>query len=122
MPNPKFDQHIKSKIAQERAEESSGRYGVIMSYDKNENTATVLLSAKDSDGVGDLITGVLCPVYPGIQMVAPDAGRPCWVVFKDRKGDKFPMVSHYFNHNYRKYDYKKQTEHFIGLPRFYTAM
>lgn len=122
MPNPKFDKHIKEKISQARAEESANRYGIVMSYDRMSNTATVLLSAPESDGTGDLVRGVLCPVYPGIQMAAPEPGRPCWVVFKDRKGEKFPMISHYFNHNYQKFDYAKQNRHFIGLPRFYTAM
>ena len=122
MPNPKFEKHIKGRVDQYKAEESRSRYGIVMSYDDVENTATVMLSAPDSDGTGDIIRGVLCPVYPGIQMAAPEPGRPCWVVFKDRTGEKFPIISHYFNHNYRKFDYQKQSKHFTGFPRFYTAM
>lgn len=115
--NPKFEKHIDQKISQRDSEKSRSRYGVITSYDKTTNTATVLLTATDSDMPADVLKNVMCPVIMGVQAVAPEPGRPCWIAFKT-DSEQFPVITHYFNHSYEKFDYKKQTNATTGMPSF----
>lgn len=120
--NPKFDKYINSKIKQNTDESSRDRFGIIMEYNKFSNTATVVLSSPHSEEVGDIIREVPCPVAMGVQTAAPEAGRPCWVVFKGNTGEQYPMITHYFNHNYLKYDYEQQSAAKSGIPFFMTGM
>lgn len=120
--NPKFDKHIKSMILSHENSKSKGRYGLIMGYDKTTNTATVLLSAPDSDVIGDLLRQVPCPVQLGVQSVSPEPGRPCWVVFKNDRDNHNAVVSHYFNQHYNEFDYSRQTQAMSGVPNFMLGM
>lgn len=117
------NQQVRDIISQHSAEgNGGGRYGIVQSYDTRTNTATVLMSSTDSDAVGDILTNVLCPVTLGIQTVAPEAGRPCWVVFKGERNDKKAMISHYFNHRFDTYDYSKQYNTNSSMPRYMLGM
>lgn len=86
---------------------TNGTIGTIISYEKMTNTATVVISKQETSDIDEIITGVPCPTFLGVQMVAPESGRPCWIVFKN--GDVTqPLITHFYNHLYSKYDYPKQ--------------
>lgn len=119
--NPKFDQHIDNLMRQATQERAHPRYGVVMSYDSSDNTATVLLSAPDSDSMGDIISNVPCPVYMGVQNVAPEPGRPCWVAFKGHN-DRSPIITHFFNHAFKQYDNVRQNTAKTSIPNFHLYM
>ena len=95
----------------------SGRFGVIMSFDENENTATVVISKQETNEIEDVLRNVPCPVMLGVQTVMPSPGRPCWVVFKDGNVTQ-PIVTHYFNHNYGNYDYANQVVSPNQIPSY----
>lgn len=119
---PKFDKHIEDKAAQRAQQQPIGRYGIISSYNPTNNTATVILSAPDSDSIQQILNQVPCPVYPGLQMAAPEPGRPCYVVFLSARNESRPIISHYFNHEYQKRDYYRHTDARSGVSQFYLNM
>lgn len=121
MKNVKFDQHIQGQINQANHEKSTSRYGIIMSYNSDDNTATVLLSSPDSDSMGDLVRKVPCPVYMGVQNVAPEPGRPCWVIFKGER-ESGPIITHYFNHAYEQFDNGRHNTARMSIPNFQINM
>lgn len=117
-PNPNFDQYLRDAMSQMEHETNTPRPGIIQSYNPVSNTATVLLVGVDSDVPHQVLTDVICPVYMGIQMAAPDSGRPCWVAFKGGVNDNKAIIVSYFNHNYQRYDYAKQTIADSGVPGY----
>jgi hypothetical protein len=122
MKHPKFDAHLKDQMRYNEQTRSKNRQGAIMSYDKYTNTASVLLSAPDSDEIGDLITGVMCPIHPGLQLTSPEPGTMCWVEFRDTHGDQMPIITHFFNHRYAKYDYSRQANTKNGIMSYRLMM
>jgi hypothetical protein len=122
MNNPKFNKHIDNQIKAKQQTQSSGRHGIILTYNAVQNTATIGLSAPDSDVLIDLLRNVPCPTQIGVQTVAPEPGRPCWVAFKGNKDNNNAVVSHYFNHMYNSFDYPKQSGAATGVPSFLTRM
>lgn len=120
--NPKFNKFIDSKIQTADETRNIDRFGIIMGYDEVTNTATVLLSSPTSETAGDMIKNVPCPLIMGVQMAAPEPGRPCWVCFKGNSGERHPMITHYFNHNYQKYDYDRHSSASTGIPYYMLSM
>lgn len=116
-PNPKFDNYIRSQNAQFDAERSRSRPGIITSFNRIDNTATVILTGPNSDQIGDTYRDVPCPVYPGIQMAAPEAGRPCWVDFRG-KDESRPIIVSYFNHEFSRFDYSRLYAAETGVPQY----
>lgn len=119
---PKFDKYIKDQAAQSNMETPTPRYGIISSYNTNNNTATVILSAPDSDGIQQILDRVPCPITPGVQMAAPGPGTPCFVVFLSSRNESRPIISHFFNHEYQKRDYYRHTDARNGISQFYLNM
>lgn len=119
---PNFDQHLKDQARQHASEAPVARYGSVVSYDPAKNTATVALSAKDSDGIDRYLENVPCPVFMGIQLAAPEPGRPCYVVWLSANSESRPVISHYFNHEYQKRDYYRQSDARTGVSQFYLNM
>lgn len=122
-----FDQKTNERLdlidtLKRRQQNPSGNYGIIQSYDSETNSATVLMTAVDSDLPSDILTGVLCPVTLGVQTVAPESGRPCWVVFKGTFNDRRAIISHYFNHRFETHDYGKQYVARSSIPRYTLGM
>src|SRR5687768_10273233 len=93
----------------------SGSLGVIISYDRNNNTATVAITQSDSDEIREILNNVPCPVVMGVQTVAPEPGRLCWLNFKNGNITS-PMVIHYYNHRYQQFDYERQYRTGFDLP------
>lgn len=120
--HPKFDSYVDRKILSNEQTASRARSGVVMSYDKFTNTATVQLSAPDSDQLGDIITNVMCPSFPGVQMVSPEPGWMCWVAFMSINDDHNPIITHFFNHRYAKYQYPRQSNARNGITTYRTMI
>jgi hypothetical protein len=98
-----------------------GRYGVVTSYNSVSHTVTVIISGPSSETADEILTNVPCPVILGIQSVAPEPGRPCWVMFKDGKIGS-PLITHFYNHQYVTYDYPKQSKAPIGIPNYFLEL
>lgn len=115
---PKFESKLQDKIAQPGIDQMAhDGYGIVLGFDSNNNTATVLMSNKGSDAPGQTYTNVPCPTSIGVQMVAPDRGRPCWIAFKD-SSYQYPIITAFFNPIYSQIDYTKQTQSITTTPRF----
>lgn len=119
---PKFDQYMKDHAHQMKMESPIPRYGLISSFDPTTNTATVILSAPDSDGIQQILRSVPCPVYPGLQTAAPGPGQPCFVVFLSSRNESRPLVISYFNHEFNKREYRRHYDARDGVSQFYLNM
>lgn len=108
---------VQKELHHSRTQNPTGVLGVISAYDRYTNTASVITSQPDTDEIDEVMRNVPCPVLLGIQSVAPEPGRPCFVVFKNGNRTK-PLISHYYNHNYDKYDYSKQNKTHIAFPSY----
>lgn len=96
---------------------TNGTFGTVISYNKMTNTATVVISKQETNHVDEVLAGVPCPTFIGIQMVAPESGRPCWVVFKN--GDVTqPLITHFYNHLYLNFDFPKQISSSNVIPTY----
>lgn len=119
---PKFEQRIKDSITTPASmQASTSGYGIIMDYNSAINTATVMMAAKDSDNLGDTFRDVPCPVLMGVNLTAPEVGRPCWVDFKDNNTNR-PFITHYFNFNYDTVDYPANSIAINNTPRYLYQM
>ena len=57
-----LDKKINEQIQNNRMQQDKNRIGTIASYDKNTNTATVILESQYSDMIGNLVSNVTCPM------------------------------------------------------------
>ena len=115
--NDRFEKHLEHKIEGERGRRVTDRQGMILAYNPVKNTATVAMSGQDSDYITEIIKDVPCPTYNGIQAYAPEAGRHCYVVFKGGRESQ-PMITHYYNHDYEKYDYHRVSNSRSDIPKY----
>lgn len=119
---PKFEKKIKDNIiTPARQQINTSGYGIIMNYDPGMNQATVMMSAMGSDFYGQMYHNVPCPTNIGVQVVAPEPGRPCFVNFKDNN-DSYPVIVTYFNHVYAQVDFSRQTTATNNTPRYMLDM
>jgi hypothetical protein len=110
-------QQLLAAIGSDRNQNTSGRFGGIVSYDRYTNTATVIISKQNSNQVEQVLKNVQCPVITGLQAVSPSPGKPCWVVFKDGNINQ-PLITHFFNHEYAGNEYGKQNGIGFSIPSF----
>ena len=95
----------------------TGTFGTVISYNSMTNTATVVISKQETNHIDEVLYGVPCPTFIGVQMVAPESGRPCWVVFKN--GDiTQPLITHFYNHKYPVFDSPKQVNSNNIIPTY----
>jgi hypothetical protein len=59
---PKFDKKISDMITSAEMQKSKTRFGVIASYNKDNNTAKVLLEDRYSDQITDVLSDVPLPM------------------------------------------------------------
>lgn len=119
---PKFEQAIRENIVDAaEAQKAQPGYGIILDYDPTYHTATVMMADAFSDQPGELLYGVMCPTTVGLQVTAPEPGRPCWVVFRANDRNN-AMITHFFNHVYHKIDYIRNTEALNTIPRYMLGM
>ena len=117
--NQRFESHLEDKIKRDAGQKVTDRQGVILSYNPLKNTATVALSGQDSDRITDIIKNVPCPTYNGIQLSAPEAGRHCFVTFKGGRESQ-PLITHFYNHDFERYDRDKVTKSVSDIPKYLT--
>lgn len=115
--NPKLDKYIQNAMLQDRQSRTRDRFGIIAEYNADTNMATVLMSDQFSDQINDVITNVPCPTNIGIQGVAPEPGRGCWVAY-DGTSATAPYILSFTNLDYPKYDYMKQSVATTAVPKY----
>ena len=115
--NPKLTRAIDDHLMRDRQSRATPRMGIVASYNTDQNTATVIMSDRFSDQLTDVIKDVPCPTNMGVQMVAPEPGRACWVAF-DGQGERNPFILSFMNPHYGKYDTMKQLMSDPGIPRY----
>ena len=59
---PKFDKKIDEQIQSAHMQRAKTRMGTIAQYDKNANTAVIILESNYSDTIGGIIKNVSCPI------------------------------------------------------------
>jgi len=124
MENKNLTNQIQEGISQARINQATPGYGLVMYYDAHDNTATVLMAQPGSDRPGEFYTGVPCPSYLGIQSVAPEQGRPCWVEFRDGMQSS-PIITHFFHRPTDEEENLEYASQFIAenhIPRFMLEM
>lgn len=115
--NARFNQSIKQTISTASDQAALPGYGMILDYDANYNTATVVMAAQGSGGIGEVYKDVPCPTTSGVQQSAPTPGQPVWVVFKDNV-QTYPVITNFFNHVYNKKQFLQQSRAVNNTPRF----
>jgi hypothetical protein len=121
MMNPKARQEVQDAVAPGMMSQAQPGWGIVLWYDATRNCATVLMSQPGSDRPGEIYSNVPCPVQVGLQTVAPEPGRSCWVNFKFGNSH-FPIVTSFFNYNYSNIDYPRATHAKSATPRFMMDM
>jgi hypothetical protein len=114
---PKFDQKINDQITAKKFEQTRTRPGVVISYDKSTNTATVLLDEKYAGTVGDIVNNVPCPFNYGIQTVAPHGGLRCLVGFRS-DSERDPYILTFFMDPYDTAKNMNNSVSDTGIPKF----
>lgn len=118
MKYPKFEEAIKNNIVNPAINQTKQPgYGLVLDYDPVNNTATIITAKHGTDRPDQLYYNVPCPVSPGVQGVAPEVGRPCWLVFRDPQSPT-PMITHFFSFNHLDKDYRDQNQTNNLIPRF----
>lgn len=118
---PKFEQRQSRDQTYRDMARTQGREAIVIAYNSFKNTATVAMSQPKTDELGDIHRDVPCPTTNGIIGVAPDPGRACWVTFKD-ENERRPVITHFYNNLYEKYDYETATNAQSMTPRFYSSI
>jgi len=121
MNNPNFEKKVNQKIVKPGMIQGvTSGYGIVLSYDPNANTANVQMVKQNNPTMGQVYKNVPCPTTIGVQGVAPEMGRPCWVDFKGSgtSSDYFPVITTFFNHAYNQIDYPKQGPSVNNTPRY----
>jgi len=114
---PKFDKKIQEQIDINNMKMARSRPGMIMSYSKSNNMATVLLDEQYSGTMGSVIRDVPCPINMGIQTTAPTVGTRCLVAFRDGN-ESSPYILNYFEDNLANSNYYRNNFVDTGVPRF----
>ncbi len=114
---PKFDEKLKSHISNNQLQQSKTRSGTIMSYNKMNNTAVIILDDRMTNQIGDIIRNVPCPATLGVQSVAPTAGTRCIVGFADTN-ERFPHIVSYIDDTNSVGRYMPNYSVNTGVPKF----
>lgn len=93
----------------------TGSLGVITSYNPYNHTASVAITENDTDEIREILKNVPCPIMYGIQGVAPQPGKLCYVAFRNGKIQS-PMIIAIYNHRYDQYDYETQNKTYFAMP------
>lgn len=114
---PKFDKKIQEQINSTTIQQPRTRPGVIMSFNKMNNTAKIIIEDQNSELSRSILSDVPCPVSKGVQSVSPVVGTRCLVAFRDAN-EASPYILNYFE------DTKLNTSYYInyvvqtGIPKF----
>jgi len=117
MNYPKFDQKINDQILGSKLQQSRPRPATIMTYNIDNNTATIILDEKFSNNIGAMIANVPCPFFYGVQTVSPTPGTRCFVSFRDDV-EKEPYIVSYFNDDNSGFKNVVNNSVDTGVPKF----
>jgi hypothetical protein len=114
---PKFDQKISDMIGTAEMQKQKTRFGVVASYDKDTNTAKVMIENRYSDQMTDVVTNVSCLMIQGLQSVAPEVGARCLVGFRDNS-ERMPYILSFYAtpHDMSPMMYNSMSD--MGIPRY----
>lgn len=113
-----FENKIRDNIVKDvNRQNFAPSFGMVAEYDRETNTATVVTARPGSNQMGEIYRNVPCPVTVGVQAVAPELGKPCQLTFPNGTQGA-PMISQFFNHDFRKYEYVRHYEAVVDTPRF----
>lgn len=120
--NPKFERKLKDRIVDPVIQSGNQPgYGMVLGYDRQNNTCMVIAAAPGSDRMGEIYKDVPCPVMLGVQGVSPTTGMYCWLAFKDGT-QTFPYITNFFNHHYNKHSYTRQARAVSDTPSYMLDM
>jgi hypothetical protein len=114
---PKFDKKIQDQIDVSRMQNSRTRPGIVVGYNKQNNTAHVILDEQYSEQMGSALKNVPCPINRGLQTVAPVMGTRCLVGFRDNN-ELSPYILNYFEDNSANINFNRNYAVRTGVPRF----
>lgn len=114
---PKFDKKIQDQIDLSNLQQSKTRPGIVISYNKANNTAVVVLDDRNSNLMGNILNDVPCPVTRGVQAVSPSLGTRCLVGFRD-VNESSPYVLNFFEDTRRNHNFISNYIVDTGVPRF----
>lgn len=117
MKNIKDKQALHQEFESYWRSKQFGVMGVITAYNEIDNTATVLVSQGTMGNVDQVLENVPCPFYPGVQMVNPQPGLCCYVIYMDNKISQ-PIISHYYSYRHEKYAYEAKTATPFAVPSY----
>lgn len=120
-PDFKTVQNIKDTISNIPARGIGDGVGIIMDYNPDNHNATVQMADKDSWGMGTIVKNVYCPLFLGVQPVAPENGRPVWVAFHGGR-EGIAVILCYFNFFFADFDQAKQNHTTQSTPRYLLSM
>jgi len=114
---PKFDQKIQNQIDLTSMKMAKTRPGMVLSYDKQNNTARVLLDEQFSENIGSVLESVPCPVTKGVQSVSPSVGTRCLIGFRDNN-QASPYILNYFEDTRLNTSFMVNYTVNTGIPKF----
>lgn len=114
---PRFDKKIQDQIDSTRLKESRTRPGVVMSFDKINNTATVVVDDPHSGKPGQVLNNVPCPITKGVQNVAPFVGTRCLVGFRNTH-ETDAYILNFFDDVKSSTFYNRNYSVETGIPRY----
>jgi len=114
---PKFDKKIQEQIDNTRLRESRTRPGVIISFNKVTNTATVVVDDQHSGKPGAVLKDVPCPITKGLQTVSPFMGTRCLVGFRNTE-ETDPYILNFFDDTRASSYYNRSYSVDTGIPKF----
>lgn len=117
MRYPKFEEKLRQNIDSSQLNNRNPYFGIVLTYDPETNTATVMTARPGSGKPGEIYRNVSCPQTLGVQMVAPEAGRPCQLSFPGGIQVE-PIITSFFNPNHVEIDHRKQSVAKNEIPRF----
>lgn len=122
MKNVKFEEKLRRNIVDTAMREDyAPTLGIVLQYNSETHQATVVTARPGSQQVGEAFHNVPCPQTNGVQTVAPEPGRPCWLGFPNGTKNS-PVIISYFNPSYRENDYRTQNYAVNDTPRFMMEM
>lgn len=117
-PYPKFEAKIRDRVLDPSLQQAAKPgYAVVLSFNKEFNTCTIVTAHPGSDMVGEVMADVPCPVQSGVQSASPRPGLLCWIDFRDG-ATQTPFITHFFNPMFQQNNYQQQYQAKMDTPRF----
>lgn len=114
----KFEDKIRNNIVKDSMRQDyTPSMGIVLKYNREKHEVTIVTARPGSNQLGEMYTRVPCPQTNGVQTVAPQVGRPCWISFPNGEQSS-PVVTGFFNPYYRDNDFENESIAINDTPRF----